>query len=280
MASTDAALIASHGLRFRHGGAVGGRRPLEAPGAPSVPDASDSSDEPAGGGSSAGPHLRFPDFELPRGGHLLLRGASGSGKSTLLALMAGLLTPTAGRLAMDGVEIGALAPAARDAWRGAHLGFVPQRLHLSPSLSVRDNLALPYVAAGLRPDDARIAALLAELGIAQLLDRRPHALSQGQAQRVALARALLRAPRFVLADEPTANLDDEACDATLALLRRVATEHGASLVIASHDARIEAAWADWAALQRLKLAREGSAVTPPGPPAPTSPPPSPSFSNP
>ena len=233
MASTDAAaLIASHGLRFRYG-------------------------------ASAAADLHFPDFELPRGAHLLLRGASGSGKSTLLALMAGLLTPTAGRLAMDGVEVGALAPAARDAWRGAHLGFVPQRLHLSASLSVRDNLALPYVAAGLKPDDARITALLAELGIAPLLDRRPHALSQGQAQRVALARALLRAPRFVLADEPTANLDDEACETTLALLRRVATEHGASLVIASHDARIEAAWSEWPALQRLRLTRMGSATMPP-----------------
>jgi len=232
MASTDAtALIASHGLRFRYE-------------------------------ASAAADLHFPDLELPRGAHLLLRGASGSGKSTLLALMAGLLTPTAGRLAMDGVEVGALAPAARDAWRGAHLGFVPQRLHLSASLSVRDNLALPYVAAGLKPDEARIAALLAELGIAPLLDRRPHALSQGQAQRVALARALLRAPRFVLADEPTANLDDEACEATLALLRRVATEHGASLVIASHDARIETAWSEWPALQRLRLARMGSAAMP------------------
>ncbi|WP_431052749.1 ABC transporter ATP-binding protein [Roseateles sp. L2-2] len=197
--------------------------------------------------------LRFPDFSLPADGHLLLRGASGSGKSTLLALMAGLLTPTGGRLTVGGVEVGALAPAARDAWRGAHLGFVPQRLHLSPSLSVRDNLSLPYVAAGLAPDAARIHALLDELGIAALQDRRPHALSQGQAQRVALARALLRAPRLVLADEPTANLDDEACAATLALLRRAAAEHGVCLIIASHDARIEAAWADWPALHRLRL---------------------------
>jgi putative ABC transport system ATP-binding protein len=198
--------------------------------------------------------LRFPDFSLPADGHLLLRGASGSGKSTLLALMAGLLTPSGGRLLMGDVDVGALAPAARDAWRGAHLGFVPQRLHLSPSLSVRDNLSLPYVAAGLTPDLARIQAVLDELGVGALQDRRPHALSQGQAQRVALARALLRAPRFVLADEPTANLDDEACEVTLALLRRAAAEHGVCLVIASHDARIEAAWADWPALHRLRLA--------------------------
>jgi putative ABC transport system ATP-binding protein len=130
---------------------------------------------------------------------------------------------------------------------------VPQRLHLSPSLSVRDNLSLPYVAAGLAPDLARIRTVLGELGVGALLERRPHALSQGQAQRVALARALLRAPRFVLADEPTANLDDEACDATLALLRRAADQHGVCLVIASHDARIERAWAGWSALGRLAL---------------------------
>jgi putative ABC transport system ATP-binding protein len=130
---------------------------------------------------------------------------------------------------------------------------VPQRLHLSPSLSVRDNLSLPFVAAGLAPDLARIRAVLDELGIGALQDRRPHALSQGQAQRVALARALLRSPRFVLADEPTANLDDDACGATLALLRRAAADHSVCLVIASHDARIEAAWADWSALHRLQL---------------------------
>ncbi|WP_245643420.1 ABC transporter ATP-binding protein [Roseateles chitosanitabidus] len=221
--------------------------------------------------------LRFPDFSLPAGAHLLLRGASGSGKSTLLALMAGLLTPSAGRLTMDGQEVAALAPAARDAWRGARLGFVPQRLHLSASLSVRDNLSLPYVAAGLAPDLARIEAVLAELGVAALLDRRPHQLSQGQAQRVALARALLRAPRFVLADEPTANLDDEACDATLTLLRRAAEQHGLCLVIASHDARIETAWADWPALHRLHLtsargpgviADRGEALRAPAPIAP------------
>ena len=200
-----------------------------------------------------GSALRFPDFSLPPGGHLLLRGASGSGKSTLLALMAGLLTPAAGRLTMDGVQLGALAPAARDAWRGTTLGFVPQRLHLSPSLNVRDNLSLPYVAAGLAPDLARVQAVLDELGVGDLLERRPHALSQGQAQRVAVARALLRAPRFVLADEPTANLDDDACDATLALLRRAAGQHGVCLVIASHDARIERAWSDWHALSRLAL---------------------------
>lgn len=238
------ALIAFEGLGYRYGATRNGRDPA----------VTAEAGEGANGRSRAGhAPLRFPDFALPIGGHLLLRGASGSGKSTLLALMAGLLTPSQGRLTLDGVDVGALAPAARDAWRGERLGFVPQRLHLSPSLDVRDNLSLPYVAAGLKPDRARMDALMDELGVGALQDRRPHALSQGQAQRVALARALLRAPRFVLADEPTANLDVEACATTLALLRRTATDHGLCLVIASHDARVEAAWADWPALQRLRL---------------------------
>jgi len=244
------ALIAFEGLGYRYAAVSLGRSPavavVQSP-------AGKAGEAPRGGDAASQATLRFPDFTLPAGGHLLLRGASGSGKSTLLALMAGLLTPSQGRLTLGGVDVGALAPAARDAWRGERLGFVPQRLHLSPSLSVRDNLSLPYVAAGLKPDRARMDALLDELGVGALQDRRPHALSQGQAQRVALARALLRSPRFLLADEPTANLDDEACAATLALLRRAADDHGACLVIASHDARIDAAWADWPALSRLRL---------------------------
>ena len=241
------------GLRYRYGGRR--QQAGEGDGDGDGPCATGTRTGTATGtGIGTGIDLRFPHFALPADAHQLLRGASGSGKSTLLALMAGLLTPSGGRLAMGDVDVGALTPAARDAWRGARLGFVPQRLHLSPSLSVRDNLSLPYVAAGLAPDLARIRALLDELGIGALQERRPHALSQGQAQRVALARALLRAPRFVLADEPTANLDDEACEATLALLRRAVVEHGVCLVIASHDARIESAWAGWPALHRLRLA--------------------------
>lgn len=200
-----------------------------------------------------GPCLRFPDLALPSGGHLLLHGPSGSGKSTLLALLAGLLTASEGQLHVAGADLAALSPRARDAWRGAALGFVPQRLHLSSSLDVQTNLAMPYVAAGLPVDVPRIRSLMDDLGLGALALRRPHELSVGQAQRVALARALLRAPRLLLADEPTANLDDAAASAALTLLRNTATSAGLSLVLATHDARVRAALGNLPGMQVLTL---------------------------
>jgi putative ABC transport system ATP-binding protein len=184
--------------------------------------------------------IRFADFSAPQGAHLLLRGASGSGKSTLLALLAGLLTPTSGQVQVAGGEPARFSSQARDAWRGETIGFIPQRLHLSDRLSVTDNLALPYVAAGLPVDVQRIAEVLKRLGLDGLEARRPGALSVGQAQRVAIARALLRRPRLILADEPTAHLDDAHASAAVALLDQVATELGATLVIATHDSRLSA----------------------------------------
>lgn len=184
--------------------------------------------------------LRFGDIEAAQGATVLLVGPSGSGKSTLLALIAGLLTPRAGHVIVADTDMSALPRHQRDAWRGATLGFVPQRLHLSESLSVDENLALPYWACGAAVDRARIAGLLDRLGLAPVSARRPHELSVGQAQRVALARALLRRPRVLLADEPTANLDDAMSASVIALLVEAVRENGATLVIATHDARITA----------------------------------------
>ncbi len=187
---------------------------------------------------AGGAEIAYDDFELPERHHLLLRGASGSGKSTLLALLSGLLRVQAGELHVAGTELQGLNPRALDAWRGATLGVVPQRLHLSDALTVAGNLALPALAAGQGADTARAAELLAALDIADLAERRPHQLSVGQAQRVALARALMRKPRLLLADEPSANLDDEHTLHMLALLLDAAEREHCTLVIASHDARV------------------------------------------
>ncbi|MDP2369938.1 ABC transporter ATP-binding protein [Rhodoferax sp.] len=188
-----------------------------------------------------GPLLRFSDVELAQGGVLLLRGGSGAGKSTWLALAAGLRRATAGDITVAGQALGQLSPADRDAWRARTIGFLPQKLHLSNALTVAGNLGLAYFAAGLREDAGAIAAALASLGVADLTKRKPWQLSGGQAQRVALARAVLLAPKVILADEPTASLDDDNARDAVALLQATANRCGASLVIATHDARVLAA---------------------------------------
>ena len=188
-----------------------------------------------------GPALSFPDVDVPQGGSLLLQGRSGAGKSTWLALVAGLLTPGAGQVVVAGQEPAALRAGERDRWRGRSIGFLPQRLHLSDALPVERNLALAYFAAGLPEDRASIATALTGLGVADLAHRRPDELSGGQAQRVALARAVLLHPKVLLADEPTASLDDAAAQDALDLLREAAARCGATLVVATHDSRVREA---------------------------------------
>ena len=182
--------------------------------------------------------LRFPDVAVPQGGVLLLRGPSGSGKSTWLALAAGLLTASDGEMIVAGQPLRALGGRARDAWRAGAIGLLPQKLYLSDALTVAGNLALVYYAAGLPVDHGAINRTLDALGVADLAPRKPDQLSGGQAQRVALARAVLLQPELLLADEPTASLDDEAAASAMALLQGSAAACGATLVIATHDPRV------------------------------------------
>lgn len=187
------------------------------------------------------PQLHVPAFSLQAGRHAVILGPSGSGKSTLLHLIAAILRPQQGRLQVDGVDIGALGAREADAWRGAHVGLLPQKLALVPSLSVRENVLLAAYASGRPQDRDRADELLAALGVLEKAQARPRELSQGQQQRVALARALYNRPRLLLADEPTANLDDQACAVATGLLAGQAAQVGASLVVATHDARVLAA---------------------------------------
>jgi putative ABC transport system ATP-binding protein len=185
-----------------------------------------------------GTALTFPDVDVDQGAVLLLSGPSGCGKSTWLALVAGLVAPVSGELTVAGQPLAALKNIAGDAWRAGAIGFLPQKLHLSAALTVRQNLMMAQWAAGQVEDAQAIDAALQALGVRPLADRRPAQLSGGQAQRVALARAVLMHPKVILADEPTASLDDEAAADAVGLLLHTANLRKATLVIATHDARV------------------------------------------
>ncbi len=188
----------------------------------------------------AGALIAFADMTLPQGGVLMVSGPSGCGKSTWLSLVAALMRPAAGQIEVAGQALAGLSAAAADAWRARNIGFLPQRLHLSAALSVQRNLALAQWAASQPENLAAISRALESLGVADLAQRKPAQLSGGQAQRGALARAVLMRPKLILADEPTASLDDEAAAAAVALMHQTALAQGATLVIASHDARVAA----------------------------------------
>jgi putative ABC transport system ATP-binding protein len=145
----------------------------------------------------------------------------------------------AGTITVGGTDLTTLSEAALDHFRGRRIGMIFQTLHLMRSLSVLDNLLLASYVAGLPQKREHARQLLAELGIAEKADALPEALSQGQAQRVAIARAVLHRPALILADEPTSSLDDEACAVVIGLIRQVARETGAALVISTHDSRVK-----------------------------------------
>ncbi len=180
---------------------------------------------------------------MPKGEASLIIGPSGSGKSTLIGIIAGLVTATAGTVAVGAKEVTRLGALERDAFRARYIGLVPQTLHLIGVVSVRDNLRIAQRLAGLARDDGAIDACLAGLGIAALAARKARELSVGEAQRVAIARAVVNRPGLVLADEPTSALDDANCEKALELLTGQATACGATLVIATHDSRIRSRFA-------------------------------------
>jgi len=181
--------------------------------------------------------LALGRFEAAAGEHWLVLGASGSGKTTFLNLAAGLLRPSEGAIEVDGQPVGDLDGAALDRWRGRSVGIVPQKLHLISSLTVLQNLLLAPYLADLPGDDDRALGLLENFGLKDKAAAKPQQLSHGQAQRVAIARAVMNRPKLLLADEPTANLDDANCALALDILEAQARQCGATLIVATHDQR-------------------------------------------
>lgn len=183
--------------------------------------------------------LDLPRFACAEGDHWLILGNSGSGKTTLLHVIAGLLTPAEGRVHLAGTELTPMSGAARDRFRGRHIGIVFQQLHLLPTLTVGENLLIAPYLAGLRQQRERAEEVLQSLEIADKINAYPHQLSYGQRQRVAIARAVINTPRLILADEPTSALDDRHCQQVLELLLGQAKHYQATLMIATHDRRLK-----------------------------------------
>jgi putative ABC transport system ATP-binding protein len=183
--------------------------------------------------------LRLGLFVLEPQSNVLVVGPSGCGKTTLLHLIAGLLLASSGSIVVDGEDLSALSARERDRFRGRHIGIVLQQFHLLPTLTAIQNLLVAQSIAGLPVDRGAAIAMLSSLGVDERVDAYPHELSVGQQQRVAIARALVNRPKLLLADEPTSNLDDEACAAVADLLLSATQQHGVSLVVATHDSRIK-----------------------------------------
>jgi lipoprotein-releasing system ATP-binding protein len=188
----------------------------------------------AGGGLSV---LDSVSFTLEPGRRMAIMGPSGSGKSTLLAILGAIDEPTSGRVCLDGVDPFAGDAAARAAFRNRRIGFVFQEHHLLAGCTALDNVLVPALATGRVPREtvARGRRLLERVGLGGRLDHRPGELSGGERQRVAVARALVLAPRLVLADEPTGQLDSRSAADVADLLVDLTTEAGGMLVVVTHS---------------------------------------------
>ncbi|WP_433927172.1 ABC transporter ATP-binding protein [Sorangium cellulosum] len=194
------------------------------------------------GGAGGAVTLKLPDLRLREGEQVCVVGPSGAGKTTLLHVLAGLLVPEAGRVLVGGIDLARLREAERDRFRARNIGYVLQSLHLVASLSVLENVLLPLGFAGIprRAARARAGELLERLELSPLGDAQPGSLSLGERQRAAIARAVACRPRLLLADEPTASLDEARAGVAARLLREAAAESAANLVLVTHDDRIGA----------------------------------------
>jgi ABC-type lipoprotein export system ATPase subunit len=192
------------------------------------------------------PVVDIEHFSLADGEQVALVGSSGSGKTTLLHLIAGILTPDSGKILFDAtspqyrVDLAAMTEAERDVFRGRHIGYIFQTHHLLGGFTALENVLLGMSFTGRAADHGWATHLLEEVGLGDRLHYKPQKLSVGQQQRVAAARALANRPKLVLADEPTGALDAQNAQQVLDLIRKLAAEVQASLLLVSHDREITA----------------------------------------
>ena len=179
--------------------------------------------------------LRDVDLQVAKGERLAIVGPSGGGKSTLLGMLAGLDTPSSGRVLICGEDLFAADEDTRARLRARYVGFVFQSFQLLANLTALENVLLPLELAGASDAPARARAMLERVGLAERLRHYPRVLSGGEQQRVALARAFVVSPRVLLADEPTGSLDFATGERIMDLMFELNAEHGTTLVMVTHD---------------------------------------------
>jgi putative ABC transport system ATP-binding protein len=184
--------------------------------------------------------FRNLDLRIHTGESLAIIGRSGAGKSTLLSLLAGLDTPSSGRILFAGQSLDQLDDAARAALRLQQISFIFQSFHLLPELNALDNVHLPLEIQGRKDADAQARHWLEQVGLGARLDHYPAQLSGGEQQRVAIARAFATEPRVLFADEPTGNLDDDTGHQIIEQLFRLNAETGTTLILITHDVDLAA----------------------------------------
>ena len=183
------------------------------------------------------------NLDLEAGKFTAIMGPSGSGKSTLMQSMAGLDDLSSGQVFIGDVDLTTLSERKLTRLRRDQVGFVFQAFNLMPTLTALENIRLPLDLAGTKPDQPWLNYVVETVGLTERLDHRPSELSGGQQQRVAVARALAGRPRIIFADEPTGNLDSNAAQLVLSLLRRASHENGQSIAMVTHDP-VAASYAD------------------------------------
>lgn len=186
-----------------------------------------------------GSTLTFKDLQLKKQEHTLVLGDSGSGKSTLLNLIGGFSYPHTGQVEVNNQVLDELSGTALDRYRAQNLGFIFQEAHLLRNLTISENIQLAQSLAGLAVDQPSINDILRKLQLNNFSSRRPNQLSRGQIQRAAVARALINKPTLLIADEPTASLDDKNTFLVIDLLKELADQQGSTLLISTHDKRLK-----------------------------------------